>query len=436
MKRLLAFSIVLACALALPARSEQNAQPPAGDQTAAPTSAAIPQPAAPAPIPAHPALYPSERQLDAWLRAGYSAFTTGEAHDDVFSIWGVSRWLWQPPDPILVGDDAALVSASCETPQLLATDTAWRGTRSALPEARITEAVYSELAQQAGYCRFLVVGLTKSPAKSLGLEYVLRVNGRRYGEPLVSGTYLGPSTAPTRSIDSRDYASFSVELIEWTNLDYKVEANGTTYSRTDVQIQYGYRKTVSAAIVPRPQPSQNRYLVSEIVDFPLVQDDGAPVIPADAHTITLEVLAPAASYEVDISLDADQSYLDDEPPMTNPMAAVTVSAGRTEPVPKITTASFPRTPAIIRLEELMKGEDFRDKRITVCQHDAAIPTVLASFGSEPKPSELRSLVRRMVEAGQGAMTSGELTIVVDIRGRPVLQGKYSAISKKVILTAQ
>jgi hypothetical protein len=388
------------------------------------------QSTAPAPIAAHPAFYPSQRQLSAWLYAGYNAFTSGEAHDDVFGIWGVDRWYWLPAEVIPVGADAALAGVSCETPQLLATYAAWRGTRSALSETRTCEAVCSQLAEQAGYCRFLVVGLTKSPAESLGLEYVLRVNGLRYGEPRVSSSYGRAFTVPSASTDSRNYVYVSVEVMEQYDIEYEAEVEGKTYQRAEIQTSVGYKRTTTVSVVRRSQPSPCRYLVSEIVDFPLLRDDGAPVIPADASMITLEALAPSASYEVSVSLTKDHSYLRDEPPMTNPMAAVTMTAGQK---PRITTAPSPRTPVVIRLEDALKGPEFKGQQVTVCQRDAKIPLVLVSFPSELKPSELRAAVRRLVEEGQRALADGELRIVADVRGRQVMEGRYSVAAKRAVL---
>lgn len=429
MKLLLALSIALACALALPARSAQETQPPAADQTTTPTPAAAAQPAAPARVPAHPAFYPSRRQLQSWLDTGYSAFSTDMAHDDAFGVPGVARWFWLPSTVVVIGDAAAVVGMSCETPQLLAAYTAWRGTRSALPEAQITEAVYSELAQQAGYCRFVVVGLSKQPSRSLGFEYVLNVNGVRYGQPLIASPSEQPTSSSSSLLNRRDYLHLSVEVVERFDVEYLVDIQGATYNRTQARSSLGYERRASGRQLPAM--TEYSHLVTEIVDFPLLRDDGAPLIPADASTIALEILAPDASYAVNVSLAGDDSYLTDEPPMTNPMAAVTMTGWQK---PKIGTARYPRTPVVVRLEDMMKGKDFGNRSITVCQQDATIPTVLASFGSEPRPSELRSLVRRLVEEGQKALATGELTIVADVRGRVVLQGKFSATSKKVILT--
>lgn len=350
----------------------------------------------------------------------------------MFSIWGVNRWYWEPEEAAPVGADAALVGVRCEAPQLLATYAAWKGTRTAVSEATVVDAVYRQLAEQRGYCRFVVVGLAKSPARGLGLDYVLNVNGRRYGEPSVSSSYGEALTRPSDSIDTVDYAYISVEIVERLNLDYAVaDPDGRTYERAEIRTSIRYERKALAPAVRPSRPSPYRYLVSETVDFPLVLDDGTPTIRADAKTVTLEVLAPSASYEVSVGLTKDESYLEDERPMTNPMAAVTMTAGQT---PRITTAPFPRTPVVIRLEEVLKETDLKDQQITVCQRDAKIPVVLVSFPSAPNPYQLRTTIRRLVQEGQKVLTAGELTIVADVRGRKVLEGKYSAVARKAVLT--
>ena len=422
---LLAACVVLASTCG--AVEQEEAQPPAVQPSAAaPSPESTPQQITR--VAAHPALYPSERQLDSWVRAGCSAFNTGEAHDDVFSIWGVERWFWVPPDITSVDADVALLAVSCETPQLLATHAAWRGTRSALPDTRIIQTVYSQLAEQAGYCRFLVVGLTKSPAESLGLEYVLNVHGVRCGEPSVSSFYGGAYTVPSESADGRDYTYVSVEFAERLDVEYAVEVEGTTYDRASIRRSVGYERRTSVSVVHRPTPAPYRYLVSEIVDFPLLRDDGLPLIPADAHTIALEMLAPAASYEVSVSIEKDDSYLRDEPPMVDFMRAVTMIGISG---PRRGVAFPPKSTLRQALEDIAKRPEYADWILKIYQVEPKVPTITISVQPGRSPYETKKALKALVLEGQKACEDGNLVVILDVRGRRLFEARYHPASKSV-----
>jgi hypothetical protein len=118
---------------------------------------------------------------------------------------------------------------------------------------------------------------------------------------------------------------------------------------------------------------------------------------------------------------------------TSPPTAAEANAEASLPVrhAAITSAD---TPITKRMNEALRRPELARLGIHIWQPDARIPAVLVSFVSDPKPSELNAAVRLLIEEGQKALHSGELSIIADVRGRRVLQGRYSMISKKVVLT--
>lgn len=362
------------------------------------------------PFAAHPAFYPSEQQLKAWLDAARNAFTTGVAYDDAFSVPGISRWFWLPSQVTVIGDAGAVVGLSCEMPQLLATYTAWRGARSALPEAQITEAVYSELAQQAGYCRFVVVGLAKTSSPNLGLEYVLNVNGIRYGQPCISSPYDEPLSSSHSLLDRRDYKSLSVEVVERFDVEYVVDIQGKTYTRTQARSSVGYERR--ARMGQGGAATEYTHLITEIIDFPLLRDDGAPLIPADANTITLEMLASDASYEVSVNL------------MTG------ISGPR-----RGYLAFAPKSKLRQALEDIAKRPEYADWILKIYQMEPKVPTITISVQPGRSPSETRKALKALVLEGQKACEDGDLVVILEVRGRKVFEARYRPANKSVVVTS-
>jgi len=423
-------AVVVVLAGACGAVGKEKAQPPTGQPSAAaPSPDSTPQQITPVRIAAHPAFYPSERQLKAWLDAGYDAFTTGVAHDDAFSVPGVSRWFWLPSQVVVIGDAGAVVGLSCETPQLLTTYTAWRGMRSALLEAQVTDAVYSQLAQQAGYCRFVVVGLSKS-SRGLGLEYVLNVNGIRYGQPRISSPYDEPLSSSHSLLDRRDYKYLSVEVVERFDVEYVVDIQGKTYNRTEARSSVGYERRASVTQWEASVGYTN--LVTEIIDFPLLRDDGAPLIPADADMITLEMLAPDAAYEVSMNLQKDDSYLRDEAPMVDFMRAVTMVGIITPPRGYLVFA--PKTKLRQALEDIAKRPEYADWILKIYQMEPKVPTITISVQPGRSPYETKKALKALVLEGQKACEDGNLVVILDVRGRKVFEARYRPASKSVVLT--
>jgi hypothetical protein len=382
-------------------------------------------------IAAHPAFYPSERQLKGWVNAGYDAFTTGVAYDDAFSVPGVSRWFRLPSQVVVIGDAGAVVGLSCETPQLLATYTAWRGTRSALPEAQVIDAVYSQLAQQAGYCRFVVVGLAKTSSRDLGLEYVLNVNGIRYGQPRISSAYDEPLSSSHSLLDRRDYKYLSVEVVERFDVEYVVDIQGQTYNRREARSSVGYERRASLA--QGGASVGYTHLVTEIVDFPLLRDDGAPLIPADADMITLEMLAPDASYEVSVNLQKDDSYLRDEAPMVDFMRAVTM-IGIFGPRRGYLVV-LPKTKLRQALEDIAKRPEYADWILKIYQMEPKVPTITISVQPGRSPYETKKALKALVLEGQKACEDGNLVLILDVRGRRLFEARYHPASKSVAVTS-
>jgi hypothetical protein len=428
---LVAYLAALTAALALPARGVDVARPPREQAPAATSLPSVPdERPVPSPVAGHPSFYPSERQLKAWVDAGYSAFATGVAHDDAFDVPGISRWFWLPSEVVVIGDAGAVVGISCETPQLLAAYTAWRGTRSALPEAQITDAVYSQLAQQRGYCRFVVVGLGKSP-RGLGLEYVLNVNGVRSGQPRVSSPQDEPLSSAHDLLDRRDYRYLSVEVAERFDVEYVVDIQGRTYNRTQARSSVGYERR--ASVRQAEAASGYTHLVTEIVDFPLVREDGTPLVSADTDAIILEMLAPDASYEVNVSLREDESYLQDELPMVDLTRAVTM-AGLSAP-PRAKLASVAQSSKVRRaLEEMAERPAFTHWILKVSQADPKVPIVTISVQPGRSAYETRKALKAIVLEAQTSCEDGSLLVILEEGGRKFLQGQYHAASRSVVVT--
>jgi len=429
-KWVMVLTVCVILASACGAVGKEEAQPPTGRPgAAAPSLDPTPQQTTPVQIAAHPALYPSERQLNAWLDAGRSAFATGVAYDDAFSVPGVSRWFWLPSQVVVIGDAGAVVGLSCETPQLLATHAAWRGTRSALPEAQVTDAVYAQLAQQAGYCRLVVVGLAKSPSEGLGLEYVLNVNGVRYGQPRISSPYDEPLSSSHSLLDRRDYNYLSVEVVERFDVEYKVDIQGKTYNRTEARSSVGYERRVSVS--QREAGTVYTHLVTEIIDFPLLRDDGAPLIPADAEIITLEMLAPDASYEVNLNLRKDESYLRNEAPMVDFMRAVTM-VGISAP-PRGYLVFAPKSKLHQALEDIAKRPEYADWILEIHQIEPKVPTITISVQPGRSPYETKKALKALVLEGQKACEEGNLVVILEVRGRKLFEASYRPASKSVVV---
>ncbi len=391
-KLVLALWVALACALTLSASDAAASQ------------------AAPARLAAHPAFDPSERQLKAWVDAGYNAFTTGVAYDDAFSVPGVSQWYWLPSEVVVIGNAAAVVGLSCETPQLLATYTAWRGTRSALPEAQVIDAVYSQLAQQAGYCRFVVVGLAKTSSRDLGLEYVLNVNGIRYGQPRISSPFDEPLSSSHSLLDRRDYQCLSVEVVERFDHEYLVDIQGKTYTRTQARSSVGYERR--ASVKQGGATVGYTHLVTEIVDFPLLRDDGAPLIPADADMITLEMLAPDASYEVSVNLRTGIS---------------SKSLGYLVLAPKSRLHQA--------LEDIAKRPEYADWVLKIYQMEPRVPTITISVQPGRSPYETKKALKALVLEGQKACEDGNLVVILEVGARRLFEARYHPASKSVVVTS-
>jgi len=397
----------LVSAVAGAARVEAQA-PVGGSSDVASTVGPAEQKATPVKPTVHPTFCRSEEQLRSWVEAGYKAFASGKAYDDGFSVPGVSQWYWLPSEVTLIGDAGAVVGISCETPQLLATYTAWRGTRSALPEAQAVDAINSQLAQQAGYCRFVVVGLTRSGAEDFGLEYVLRVNGTRYGQPRVSSPYDQPLSAAQSLLDRRDYRYLSVLMAERFDVEYSVDVQGKTYTRTQARASVGYERQASVVQI-RPVTWYTQ-LVTEIVDFPLVRDDGAPLIAADASVITLEMLAPDASYEVNVNL--------------------TTGFFRPRLGYQVLETKLRQT-----IEEITKRPEYADWVLRVSQADPKVPTISMSVEDGWAPSAIRRALKAIVIEGQKVCEDGNLVIILDVRGRKTFEARYRPESESVLVTS-
>jgi hypothetical protein len=254
------------------------------------------------------------------------------------------------------------------------------------------------------------VGLAKTSSPNLGLEYVLNVNGIRYGQPCISSPYDEPLSSSHSLLDRRDYKSLSVEVVERFDVEYVVDIQGKTYTRTQARSSVGYERR--ARMGQGGAATEYTHLITEIIDFPLLRDDGAPLIPADANTITLEMLASDASYEVSVNL------------MTG------ISGPR-----RGYLAFAPKSKLRQALEDIAKRPEYADWILKIYQMEPKVPTITISVQPGRSPSETRKALKALVLEGQKACEDGDLVVILEVRGRKVFEARYRPANKSVVVTS-
>jgi hypothetical protein len=260
---------------------------------------------------------------------------------------------------------------------------------------------------------------------------VLRVDGIRYGQPDVSSAFGESLSSAPDLLGVRDYAYLSVGVVERLDVPYVVDIQGKAYDRTQVRSSVGYERQVSVRRTGSVTTGYN-HLMAEIVDFPLLHGDGAPAIPADASTITLELLALGASYEVSFGLRKDDSYLRDEPPITNPLRAVTM-AGVAGPSP-MPVGLARKSKLRLALEDVAKRAEYADWILDLSQLDPKVPVITISVQPGRSPYETKKALKALVMEGQKACEAGELLVILEENGRRFLQAQYHSRANSVTVT--